>query len=697
MKILLNKKLKKSQQKEFIYRDNSYSWDSNYEKLVRDYIEADWSYDKDERHNLCDGEPISDLIFDDIYKMILKSGLGLDNENQVKVRAAINRAITKLCKENEFSKKKEQKEKEKELKEKEKEQNMKELPDKLMKYVSIKYGKELSYNNSNRQTYYKDRKITKYDIDNISMNIQSNIMFKNINKSNITAIIHEVAKLHKFEEKIEIDQSINTNWNILQDINEENWDKYLEIDDKNKLKHNTFNYSLFLSFHPQFRNNISYNSFDKIESLRMFDKDYGKIVNKPIDDDIANIIKAHIERYFGDFNTKYIEPALSVVLNNNSYHEIKQIFKKIEEQGWDRKPRMHDIMIKYFGCKDCKEIREMTEIMLCGSVQRILEEKPDSGTMFDYMGLMFGKQGTGKTKFTTRLYFGDKYTSINPDVNDDQKFTDLTNRAWLVLFDEMKSIDKADMGTVKSRITEQGANVRLSYGRRSKYYPRHVVFWGNTNYKGVLRDEGNERRFLCFECNAPKHTAKWWEENYTDYDIEQIWAETLEIYHNKWEGKVIQISQETEDWNYKVQIRHKIWVDDSRTDLELKEIFNCKQYLHPIWVEAQYRIWMKQLDQLKLNGKTDGHSSLMMINCKWVLSRIQRKQEWINGMVEQLGWKIIHVNHPDFGDEEYYIRPDLTFEDVLREWNSYASEGYSEKNDEKNTEKTIKNNDFLPF
>lgn len=106
---------------------------------------------------------------------------------------------------------------------------------------------------------------------------------------------------------------------------------------------------------------------------------------------------------------------------------------------------------------------------------------------------------------------------------------------------------------------------------------------------------------------------------------------------------------------------------------------------------------MKQLDQLKINGKTDGNSSLMMINCKWVLSRIQRKQEWINGMVEQIGWKIIHINHTDFGNEDYYIRGDLTFDDILKEWNSYASVGYYEKNDEKNYEKPMKNDENLPF
>lgn len=674
MEIILKKKLTKQEKQKYIYRDKSYDWEDNYYQLIKTYVLTEWSYDKDNRHCLCDNEQISDIVKDDIKKMLYKTGLGFENIDQRNLQNNISKAITKICKENTFS----NKELEKEQKLKEKEQNLKELPDKLFKYIQMQYGDSLSYNISNRTIYYNNKTATKNDLNNICVNIKSNVMFSYFNKSDILTVIEEVSKLKSFKEQLEINKDFDDEWNILKGIDEEKWESYLKFDTKNNLIHNTFNYSLFLSYHPQFRNKLSYNLFDKIEFIQKYDKDYGCIVNKPIDDDIFNIIKAHIEQFFGDFNTKYLEPALSVVLQNNSYHEIKRRFKKIEEDGWDGVHRMRDIMIKYFGCEDRDEIREMTEVMLIGSVQRILEERPDEGSVFDYMGIMFGKQGTGKTKFMTRLYFGDKYTSINPDVNDDQKFTDLSNRAWLILFDEMKGIDKADMPTVKSRITEQGINCRLSYGRRSKYYPRHSVFWGNTNYQGVLRDEGEERRFLCFECKYEKQrSAEWWNENYTDYDIDQIWAETLKLYHEKYEGKVPEISKETRDYNYSIQIRHKIWVDDSRTDLEIKEILNYKHYNYPLYEPDKWRIWMKTLDELKLgNTSNHGQNELKFINAKWILSRLPRNETWITGMMERQGWKKIHVNDEVFGDEDYYIKNDLTFEDIKNEYNSYASNGY---------------------
>ena len=685
MKILLKKELPKSKRKKFIYRNDTYDWDVNYENLIREYVEGEFSYDKDNRKRLLDGEIIGDIIFDDIYNMFKISGLNICNENE------INKAITNICKEKTFSKNKE----ERERKQQQKEQNKIDLPDKLLNYVKKTYGNTLSYNNDSKRVYINDEPMNKLGLDHILLEIQSNLEFNSVPKYKVRAIIDDVAKMRSFKEELIMDEDINLNWDILHNVDPKNWQDYFIRDSKGNIKNNTFNYALFLSFHPQFKGNILYNSFDKIESLRKYDKEYGKVVNKPIDDDLVHLIEAQIEQFFGDYNSKHVERALSVVLNNNSFHEIKQKFKQYEEEGWDELPRMHEIMIKYFGCEDCPQIREMTEVMLCGSVQRILEESPDAGTMFDYMGIQFGKQGMGKTKFMTRLYLGDKYASINPDINDDQKFTDLSNRAWLVLFDEMKSIGKADMGTVKSRITEQGANVRLSYGRRSKYYPRHVAFWGNTNYKGVLRDEGYERRFLCFECkNEKKYDPDWWEKNYTDYDIQQIWAETLKIYREKWENKIIHISKETEDWNYLIQIKHKIWVEDGRTDLELKEIFNYEHYNYPIYEPNQWRIWMKLLDGIKLGNESGGKHMLKFVKVNWILYRIQqRRLDWIIGMVEQLGWKKIHVNDEIFGNEDYFIRENLTFEEIKEEYLSYKEEKYREKH----TENDAKYDETLPF
>ena len=226
MKINLSKKLTKQQKQEFIYKDKSYDWQDNYIKLIRDYIEAEWSYDEDNRHCLCDGCEINDILMYDINNMFDKSGLNISNKNNIKS------AITKLCKENTFSEKRKLKQEKKQ----EKEEQLQNLPDRLFQYIQTRYGDLLSYNVSNKQTYYREKMITKFDINNIAMNVKSNIMFKLVNKSDIQTTLYEVAKLRSFQEKINIDMSSDNTWNILQNVNADHWEDYLEFDDKNNLK-----------------------------------------------------------------------------------------------------------------------------------------------------------------------------------------------------------------------------------------------------------------------------------------------------------------------------------------------------------------------------------------------------------------------------------------------------------------------------
>ena len=71
-----------------------------------------------------------------------------------------------------------------------------------------------------------------------------------------------------------------------------------------------------------------------------------------------------------------------------------------------------------------------------------------------------------------------------------------------------------------------------------------------------------------------------------------------------------------------------------------------------------------------------------IINCKWLLHRIQRKQEWIDGIIYNLGlnWKKIHIENDEIlGTDDYYIRENLTIDDIKKEYYSSASEGFDKQ------------------
>ena len=673
------KKLTASEKKKFMFNQSSYDWDANYDLLIElRFNDNEYSYDAGLRHCLINGKEISDII----YANIIEEFISITNSAQMNMgnQNSIKSAITRKCKLNTFNSVKEAKAAEKEAKEKAKAEFIQDLPNKVYNYIKSEYGKNLEYNKTVKKIYFNSQIINKNDWTKIQDDVERNISHSTFAMKKLESIVYDIASEKSYVEKITTGNEVDDTFNILKDIDEDNWEDYLKTDDKGRLMHSIFNYAAFFSFHPQFKGKIKMNGLDKVEYLVRYDEAYKDVVDKPIDDMEADLIKSYIENYFGSCTERIFDTALNITLLKNNYHPIKEMFR--ENKGkWDGEKRVRKMMVKYFDCPDIEPIHEMTEIMMCGAFQRIVEERPDAGCPFDFMGIIFGLQGTGKTKFFTRL-FGDKYTILNPDVTNDQNFVDLTNRAWLVLFDEMKAINKADMPTVKSRITEQGSTVRLSYGRRSKYYPRHCVYWGNTNYQYILRDEGYERRFLCFESlttEEMKHPVSWWEENYTDYIIQQLWAETAEIYKEKYQGKIIHLSEETLEYNMTVQLRHKVWNDDSRTELEIQSILDYEHYDKFFYKDSDYRIWMIENDEIrkKNDEKTSGFS-LKIIKKQWICSRFNRKNEWIDGIISKFGWHIETIDDSTLGKGEYYLAPNVTWMLLKEEYEkSYKSLNYN--------------------
>lgn len=685
MKTKKLKKLTASEKKKFIFKEGSYDWDFNYDTMIElRFNDSEYSYDSGLRCNLIDGKAITDVDYFDFIKqfkeLVEYAQMNMTNQNNIKA------AITRKCKLNTFNSVKEAKEKEKEEKEKEKEEKKRlakaekekakaekekakaefiyDLPNKVYNYVKTEYGNVLEFNNTTKKVYLNSQIINKNDYTKIQDDVERHISYSTFAMKKLESIIYDIAKEKTFVEKIDTGNEVDDTFNILKDIDEDNWEESLKTDEKGRLMHSIFNYAAFFNFHPQFKGKIKMNGFTKVESLERYDEAYKNVVEKPIDDMEADLIKSYIENYFGNCNERIFDTALNITLLKNNCHPIKEMFR--ENKGkWDGIPRVREMMVKYFDCPDIEPVHEMTEIMMCGAYQRIVEERPDSGCPFDFMGIIFGLQGTGKTKFFTRL-FGTPYTILNPDVTDDQKFVDLTNRAWLVLFDEMKGINKADMPTVKSRITEQGSTVRLSYGRRSKYYPRHCVYWGNTNYQYILRDEGYERRFLCFESlttEEMKHSVQWWNENYTDYIIQQLWAETGEIYEQKYKGRIIHLSEKTLEYNMTVQLRHKVWNDDSRTELEIQSILDYEHYDKFFYKDSDYRIWMIENDEIrKKNDEKMNGFPLKIIKKQWICSRFNRKNEWIDGIISKFGWHIEHIEDLEIGKGDYYLAPNVTWQ-----------------------------------
>ena len=88
---------------------------------------------------------------------------------------------------------------------------------------------------------------------------------------------------------------------------------------------------------------------------------------------------------------------------------------------------------------------------------------------------------------------------------------------------------KADIETVKSFISRTDDKYRASYGVNVESHLRQSIIVGTTNAEtGFLRDITGNRRFWPVHVTGVSDKKPW---QLTKEDVQQIWAETLVLYH----------------------------------------------------------------------------------------------------------------------------------------------------------------------
>ena len=180
--------------------------------------------------------------------------------------------------------------------------------------------------------------------------------------------------------------------------------------------------------------------------------------------------------------------------------------------------RLDTLLIDYLGAKDNEYTRAVTRKTLAAGVERIF----NPGCKFDYMLLLVGDQGIGKSYLIKRLggrWFSDSLTTVIGKEAYEQ-----LQGTWLVEMGELSVARKADIEALKHFISKQEDIFREAYGRRTVVYPRQCIFMGTSNDRECLRDRTGNRRF--WPVNVSRGMKSLWQ----DLNVDQIWAEAVQAY-----------------------------------------------------------------------------------------------------------------------------------------------------------------------
>lgn len=230
-------------------------------------------------------------------------------------------------------------------------------------------------------------------------------------------------------------------------------------------------------------------------------------------------LDVYIDLQYGHLPSIVIGTAVTKVTDDRSYHPVKDMLEALPP--WDGVKRLDTLYIDYLGATDTPYVRAVTRKPLVAAIRRV----KNPGIKFDYMPVLQGAQGIGKSTVIAKL--GGEFFSDSLSLSDmnDKTAAEKLQGYWILEIGELAGMKKADIDKVKAFVSRQDDKYRASYGRRVTPHPRQCVFFATTNSeRGFLRDITGNRRFWVVQVPGNSSLKPW---DMSDETIRQIWAEAL--------------------------------------------------------------------------------------------------------------------------------------------------------------------------
>ena len=385
------------------------------------------------------------------------------------------------------------------------------------------------------------------------------------------------------------------------------------------------NFEIILENDCTITKHIQYNLFSNRPEYIEYDKE-GKVdrIRAWKDGDDSKIM-AYIEKTYGLFNDKKFAHALSIVMQQHSYNPVKDL---IEDGEWDGVERIDYFLKDVLKCdQDEKYLTQVSRMIFYGGISRVY----DPGCKFDYMPVLSGEQGIGKSTIIAWLALNNSFYKEVTTI-EGKEGIECIEGGWICEFAELMALKKTQhQESMKAFITRQVDKYRRPYGRYMSEIPRTCIFIGTTNEPDYLKDTTGNRRYLPLYMKLQRGEM-WARKTEIQNYIAQCWKEALYKYKN---GEVY-LTIPSEYYNIVEVEREKAMVED----LGLQ---NVKNYLDS--KEVGYRVCSKEILEVvfrKLNKEMSRADTSMI--AKYMV----KFPEWEKKPATNLG--------NDYGVQRYWIK-----------------------------------------
>ena len=235
-----------------------------------------------------------------------------------------------------------------------------------------------------------------------------------------------------------------------------------------------------------------------------------------LDDHVLSLVWGQANEIGFRPSKKFMKDALVAIAAGAPQHPLRDYLRGLH---WDGIPRAEKLLINYANAEDNCLNRAIGKLLLIAMVRRVFQP----GCKFDFMVILQGEQGCGKSLFCKELAGGPEFFEECLTLSAGAKeILEQTAGKWVVEIAELSGLSAKDIEHQKSFITRTEDRARLSYGYFASSVPRQFVLIGTTNEEVFLRDVTGNRRYLPVRVSKIDVEA-------LRRDREQLFAEAIEL------------------------------------------------------------------------------------------------------------------------------------------------------------------------
>lgn len=282
-------------------------------------------------------------------------------------------------------------------------------------------------------------------------------------------------------------------------------------------------------------------------------------------------LKSYIESKYGLRSMEKIMEALNIVTNRNRYNPVQDMLEQCYKD-WDKKSgHIENLLPDYLGVEKDEYSIECMKVFMLGAISRAYYP----GCKFDYMPVLVGKQGIGKSTFLRLLAMNNNWYNDNFNTVEGDKAPEKLRGMWMVELAELLATKKAkEVESIKAFLTSTVDTYRPPYGRRTEQRPRVCVFAGTTNNDHFLTDRTGNRRYLPI-VTRKEHVKKSMFENLDSVreDFRQAWGEAMALFKKANEKPNLTLPKHLQDH---VEAQQSMYMEeDVRVGIIQEWLNNC--------------------------------------------------------------------------------------------------------------------------